>query len=178
MRKINSYLVIFIFTLLSIHGVLGAFTLLRLTELQLTSLAYTLLAAVIAHGLLGIAMTKDAIKEGLRSGHWYLKENASFWTIRLTGLIILLSLWFHVTCFTVFESGALFLREFTVLRLLSQVIFVLAIFIHLYCAAKPLLLKWGILSYRQRRQDFLLVFSIFGAFFMASLISYFLYWNY
>ncbi len=178
MRKINSYLVIFILALLAIHGLLGAFTLLRLTTLQLTALAYTLLAAVLAHGLLGIAMTKDAIKEGLAHGHWYLKENASFWTIRLTGLIILLSLWFHVTCFAVFESGALFLREFTVLRLASQIVFVLAIFIHLYCAAKPLLLKWGILSYRERRQDFLLVFSIFGAFFMASLISYFIYWNY
>ncbi len=178
MRKINSYLVIFILALLAVHGLLGAFTLLRVTTLQLTALAYTLLAAVLAHGLLGIAMTKDAIKEGLAHGHWYLKENASFWTIRLTGLIILLSLWFHVTCFAVFESGALFLREFTVLRLASQIVFVLAIFIHLYCAAKPLLLKWGILSYRERRQDFLLVFSIFGAFFMASLISYFIYWNY
>lgn len=178
MRKINSYLVIFILALLAIHGLRGAFALLRLTELQLTSLAYTLLAAVIAHGLLGIAMTKDAIKEGLATGHWYLKENASFWTIRLTGLIILLSLWFHITCFTVFDGGALFLREFTWLRLASQIIFILAIFVHLYCGAKPLLLKWGILSYRERRLDFLLVFSIFGAFFMAALISYFIYWNY
>ena len=178
MRKINMYLVLFLLVLLAFHGLLGAFTLLRLTELQLKSLAYLLLGTVLLHGLFGIALTKNAFLEGIHHGNWYWEKNASFWAIRLTGLIILLSLWFHVTCFTVFENGALFLREFTWLRLSSQIIFVLAIFIHLYCAARPLLLKWGILSFRERRQDFLLVFSTFGTFFMASLISYFIYWNY
>ncbi len=178
MRKINSYLVLFLFALLSLHGLLGGLTLLRLTTFRWESLSYVLLVGVILHALFGILLSKDAIREGFRSGHWYLRENASFWIIRFTGLIILLSLWFHVTCFTVFESGALFLREFTALRLASQILFVLAIFIHLAVAAKPLLLKWGILSYRARQWDFLLAFSIFGAFFMASLISYFIYWNY
>ena len=100
MKKFNSLLARFMLVLLALHGLMGAFTLLRMTTFNWKPLSYTLLAIVLLHGILGILLSKDAVREGMRTGRWYLKENASFWLIRLSGFIILLSVWFHITAYT------------------------------------------------------------------------------
>lgn len=178
MRKFNALLAHFMIFLLALHGMLGAFTLLRLTTFNWKPLSYTLLAVVILHGTLGFILSKDALLENLHTGRWYIKENISFWLIRLSGLVILLSLWFHITAYTMTVNGVFFLREFTILRFISQLVFVSAIFIHLLCATKPWMMKRGILKYEERAADYILMYSIFSILFLFALISYFIYWNF
>lgn len=178
MKKFNSLLARFMLVLLALHGLMGAFTLLRMTTFNWKPLSYTLLAALLLHGILGILLSKDAVREGMRTGRWYLKENASFWLIRLSGFVILLSVWFHITAYTTTVNGVFFLREFTTLRFFSQIIFISAILIHLLCATKPWMIKRGLLKYEERTADYILVYSIFSVLFLFALISYFIYWNF
>lgn len=178
MRKFNALLARLMLLLFALHGLMGTFTLLRLTAFHWKPLSYALLAVVLLHGAIGLALSKDALQEGLREGRWYLKENMSFWLIRVSGLVILLSLWFHITAYTITVNGVFFLREFTALRLASQVIFISSIFIHLLCATKPWMMKRGVLKYEERAADYILVYSIFCVLFLLSLISYFIYWNF
>lgn len=178
MKKFNSFLAHLILLLLALHGLTGAFTLLRLTTFTWKPLSYALLAIVLLHGTLGILLSKDAVREGMRTGRWYLKENASFWLVRLSGFIILLSVWFHMTAYTMTVNGVFFLREFTILRLFSQIIFISAILIHLLCVTKPWMIKRGLLKYEKWAADYILVYSIFSILFLFALISYFIYWNF
>lgn len=178
MKKFNSLLARFMLVLLALHGLMGAFTLLRMTTFNWKPLSYTLLAALLLHGILGILLSKDAVREGMRTGRWYLKENASFWLIRLSGFVILLSVWFHITAYTTTVNGVFFLCEFTTLRFFSQIIFISAILIHLLCTTKPWMIKRGLLKYEERTADYILVYSIFSVLFLFALISYFIYWNF
>ena len=76
MKKFNSLLARFMLVLLALHGLMGAFTLLRMTTFNWKPLSYTLLAIVLLHGILGILLSKDAVREGMRTGRWYLKDAA------------------------------------------------------------------------------------------------------
>lgn len=107
-----------------------------------------------------------------------LKRKCVFWLIRLSGFVILLSVWFHITAYTTTVNGMFFLREFTTLRFFSQIIFISAILIHLLCATKPWMIKRGLLKYEERTADYILVYSIFSVLFLFALISYFIYWNF
>ena len=91
MKKFNSFLARFMLVLLALHGLMGAFTLLRMTTFNWKPLSFTKKTALLLHGILCILLSKDAVREGIRTGRWYLKENASFWLIRLSGFKILLS---------------------------------------------------------------------------------------
>ena len=68
MKKFNSLLARFMLVLLALHGLMGAFTLLRMTTFNWKPLSYTLLAIVLLHGILGILLSKDAVREGMRTG--------------------------------------------------------------------------------------------------------------
>ena len=50
MKKFNSLLARFMLVLLALHGLMGAFTLLRMTTFNWKPLSYTLLAIVLLHG--------------------------------------------------------------------------------------------------------------------------------
>ena len=153
MKKFNSFLARFMLVLLALHGLMGAFTLLRLTASNWKPLSYILLAALLLHGILGILLSKDAVREGMRTGRWYLKENASFWLIRLSGFIILLSVWFHLTAYTTTVNDVFFLRAFPTLRFFSQINFIAAILIHHLCATKPLMIKKKKKKSESRKHD-------------------------
>ena len=58
MKKFNSLLARFMLVLLALHGLMGAFTLLRMTTFNWKPLSYTLLAALLLHGILGILLSK------------------------------------------------------------------------------------------------------------------------
>lgn len=177
MRKFNSYLVKLILVLLVAHALLGAFSLLHLTTWHASYLSYALLGACLAHAAIGIYLTLPAMRQSLRTHTWYLPANSSYWIIRASGLVILLLVGFHMTAFSTTINGLLFLREFTWLRLLTQIIFISAILIHLLYTVKPMLLQDGILSFRETAAAYIVVYSIISLFCIVAMLSYFIYWN-
>lgn len=178
MRKINVYITKLILLLLALHTVLGCFQLLRIGSFHCPALGYTLLAACLTHAGIGIYLTLDPVKQSLKTGKWYWRANASFWIIRFSGLAIMLLLGFHLTAFTTVVNGTVFLKEFTLLSLISQLLFVSAIFIHLLYSVKPLLLAEGIMNFKARLAEFILVYVILTLFSILALFAYFIFWNF
>ena len=178
MRKCNVWLVRLILPLLLVHGLWGSFTLLGINAITIKPLSWLLLVLVVLHGLIGLLLSRDAIRTGLRTGRWYWKENARYWVIRVSGICIFVLLGFHICAYTVTVNGVLFLREFTFLRMLSQLLFLASILIHLLAAVRPWLINRGILKFRERSWDCLAVLTILAAFFTFSIVSYYIYWNF
>ena len=88
MRKWNNRLATIIIVLFLLHALMGSLLLLGLSTISFQPLSWLLLAAVIAHGLLGMIGTLPAVMSGIKTGHWYLRENAVFWTKRISGISI------------------------------------------------------------------------------------------
>ena len=174
MKRINNWLLWLIFPLLVIHGLWGSFLLLGFHVPIIKSVSYVLTLAVVLHGLIGLLMTRDAISIGLQTGHWYWKENARFWVIRLSGICIFVLLGFHACVYGKTVNGVFTLNEFTFLRMLSQLLFLLAILVHLVAAARPWLISLGIVNFGRRAWDCIVVSAILTAFFTFAVISYYI----
>ena len=100
MRKWNNILARVIIVLFLIHALMGSLMLLGLSNISFKPLSWLLFALVIAHGILGIFATIQAMKNSKESGKWYLRQNAAYWTKRFSGLAILLLLCFHISAYT------------------------------------------------------------------------------
>ncbi len=178
LRKFNMYLSMVMIGLLILHGVAGAFMLFEVHTIVLKPLSYTLLAVVLLHALIGIILTKEAFKSKSQGGKWYAGANAGYWVKRITGIIMLIMIWFHMTTWTYTINGHVYLKNFTPLRLTGQIIFFASIFLHLAVSIRPFLVKKGVLKYKERTVDLLLILSVFLIFFTAALIAWFIRWNF
>lgn len=177
MRKWNNILARVIIILFLLHALMGSLMLLGLSTIFFLPLSVTLLIAVVVHGILGIMATLSAVTSGKESRHWYLKQNAAFWTKRISGIAIMLLLIFHVTAYTTSVNGRFFLKEFTLYRMLSQVLFILAIFIHLAVSIKSMLIAKGTVKFKERTIDWMLVLSVMMFFFTIAVIIYYIQWQ-
>lgn len=177
MRKWNNILARVIIVLFLLHALMGSLMLLGLSTISFLPLSMLLLVTVIIHGILGIMATLSALVSGKETRHWYLKQNATFWTKRISGIVIMLLLVFHVTAYTTSVNGRFFLKEFTLCRMLSQILFILAIFIHLAVSIKSMLIAKGTIKFKEKTADWMLVLSIMMLFFTASVIIYYIQWQ-
>lgn len=177
MRRWNNILARIIIVLFLLHGLMGSLMLLGVSNVAIVYLPWILLAAVGIHGILGIISTIPSIKSGIKTGHWYFRENAAFWTKRISGLAILLLLSFHITAYTTNVNGHFFLKEFTVCGLISQILFVVSIFIHLAVSIRSMLIAKGTIKFKERTIDWMLVLSVMMIFFTVAIIIYFIQWQ-
>ena len=177
MRKWNNILARVIIVLFLLHALMGSLMLLGVSSISFLPLSWGLLIAVIVHGILGIISTLAAVTGGKASGHWYFKQNAAFWTKRISGIAILLLLAFHVTAYTTSVDGRFFLKEFTLCRMLTQLLFILTIFIHLAVSIKSMLIAKGTIKFKEKTTDWMLVLSVMVLFFAAAVIIYYIQWQ-
>ncbi len=176
MRKWNNILARVILVLFLLHALMGSLMLLGLSNISWKPLSWLLLAAVIAHGVLGVLATVQAVKSGKVSGKWYLRQNAAYWTKRFSGLAILLFLFFHISAYTTTVGGAFFLKEFTFGRMAAQLLLILSIFLHLAVSVKSMLIARGIVKFKERTIDWMMVLSLLMLFFAAAVVIYFIQW--
>lgn len=177
MRKCNNILVRIIIALFLLHALMGSLILLGVSTVSFVPLSLILFILVIVHGILGIISTISALKNGKKTGRWYLRENAAFWTKRISGLAIMLFLVFHIKAYTTSVNGHFFLKEFTVCGMISQILFILSIFIHLSVSIKSMLIAKGTIKFRERTIDWMLVLSVMMLFFVVTVIIYFIQWQ-
>lgn len=176
MRKWNNILSRIIIFLFLLHALMGSLMLLGLSTISFKILSYILLFAVILHGILGIVSTFTAVKTGSKS-KWYFKQNAAFWTKRISGIAILFLLIFHVTAYTTSVDGRFFLKEFTFLKIAEQILLILAIFIHLAVSIKSMLIAKGIVKFKEKTFDWMLILSVMTLLFVISVVSYYIQWR-
>ncbi len=177
MRKINTMLVRLILLLVLMHAFMSCLLMLGLSSITLKPLSYLLLIVVCIHAFLSILSTIPSIQIGIQSGQWYFKENASFWIKRITGLLILILVFFHISAYTTIVDGHFFLKEFTFIKLISQLSLVLSIFIHVLVSIKSMLIAKGEMDFKERRIDWMFIVSIFLIFVVGSILYYYIQWQ-
>ena len=116
MRKWNHILARMILALFLLHALMGSLMLLGFSNISFAPLSWLLFGTVIVHGVLGMISTFQTFKSGKKSGSWYLRENATFYVKRISGLLILILLIFHIQAHTVSVNGHFFLKEFTLCK--------------------------------------------------------------
>ena len=60
----------------------------------------------------------------------------------------------------------------------TQLLFVAAIFVHIFINIRPLLVSLGIISYKERRSDIYLILSVLLLFIAGAVILYYIGWQY
>lgn len=108
----------------------------------------------------------------------YLKQNAIFWARRASGMAILILLLFHIGLFGKVQNGTYILFPFTTVKMVTQLLFVAAIFVHIFINIRPLLVSLGIISYKERRSDIYLILSVLLLFIAGAVILYYIGWQY
>ncbi|MBQ8919660.1 MAG: pilus assembly protein PilX, partial [Acidaminococcaceae bacterium] len=94
------------------------------------------------------------------------------------GLAILILLFFHIGLFGKVQNGTYILFPFTTVKMVTQLLFVAAFFVHVFINIRPLLVSLGLISYKERRGDIYLILSVLLLFFAGSVIFYYIGWQY
>ena len=177
-RKINHYLACAVALLLVVHAFMALLIVLGLSTFSFYQLPKILFVLVVLHGILGVISTLPALRSGLRTGRWYIVQNKEYWIKRFSGIAIALLLLFHTSAYLVVVNGTYFLQEFTFLRMVSQILFLLAIFIHLGVSVKSTLIAQGTLRLKNRSFDFMLVLSVITLILAGGIIAYYIQWQF
>lgn len=95
-----------------------------------------------------------------------------------SGMAILILLLFHIGLFGKVQNGTYILFPFTTVKMVTQLLFVAAIFVHIFINIRPLLVSLGIISYKERRSDIYLILSVLLLFIAGAVILYYIGWQY
>lgn len=177
MRKWNNILAQMIIIIFLLHALMGSFTLLGLSNISFKFLSWFLFAIVIVHGVLGILSTVKAVKSGKSNGKWYLRQNGAYWTKRFSGIAILILLFFHISTYTTMVGNKFYLKEFTCGRMIAQLLLILSIFIHLAVSIRSMLIAKGVVKFKERTVDWMMILSLLMLFFAIAVILYFMQWQ-
>ena len=84
----------------------------------------------------------------------------------------------HIFLFGKVQNGTYILFPFTTVKMVTQLLFVAAIFVHIFINIRPLLVSLGIISYKERRGDIYLILSVLLLFIAGAVILYYIGWQY
>ena len=179
MRKLNTIISLFLIILFLIHTIAGSFQMMKIipggNELM-KDLSYFMLFLIGMHIVIGIKLTLDSVKVGIKSGKFYFRENAVFWIRRITGFAMIMLIICHVLLFT--SNGEIFrLNDFNEVQLVFSILLVFTLLIHILANIRPLLISFGISGFRLYIKDILLVLAIISLFGAFAFVIYYLRWN-
>lgn len=177
MRKWNAILSAAILVLFILHGVLGAFQLMDMGTALAKGLSHTLLTLVFIHIVIGVKLTYDSVRVWKRTGAPYLKQNTLFWARRVSGLVIMALIAFHMMAFSYKAGGAVRLHWFGGGQLAAQLLLVAALAVHIIANARPMLISFGVRKQKPRVGDILFIMSALLLIMAAAFIVYYLRWN-
>ena len=176
MRKINTLLTCLLIVMVLCHVMTGSFMMLGISYVTFKPLAYFTLFLTVIHAVIGIILTvKSLIKA--RKGNSYFELNARFWAIRITGVLMIVLLFFHMGMFGAKKYGRFVLNEFTPLRYIATALLVITLLAHIVLGLKPLLTALGVLSEKNRVKSLLVCLAIFFILAFIATTVYFIGWQ-
>lgn len=179
MRKWNAIVSILLIILFLIHAVAGSFQLMRMipggNELM-KQLSYLMLFLTVVHTVIGTKFTIDSILIGKKTGKFYFRENAVFWTRRITGFAMILLIICHVLLFTS-NTEVFRLNDFGKIQLVFSILLVLALLIHILANIRPLLIALGIAGTKAYIKDVFLVLAVILLISTVAFVIYYIRWN-
>jgi hypothetical protein len=176
MRKWNAVISALLIAVFMLHGIMGGFMLLGVGKGAGGPLAWIGCGLIAVHAVFGAVSTARAIKSGKASGKWYLRQNALFWTRRISGACVLALAFFHFGLFGGESGGRYILFDFTAARLIAQLLLTAALFTHIFANIRPLLVSLGSLRHRERRADLCLILSAILLFCAGAAVFYYAGW--
>ncbi|MBR1731003.1 MAG: hypothetical protein IJ725_01030 [Ruminococcus sp.] len=177
MRKLNAIITASIMLIFVLHAVTGSLNMMNIAPIITRVEAYVMLGLICVHTVLGAVLTVKSVKVWKDTGAPYFRENINFWTRRLSGLVIMILIVFHITAFSSNTAGAVTLPYFGVFRLVTQLLLVLSIAVHVITNVKPMLISFGIKKLRPRVGDILFFISAVLLVAVVAFIIYFIRWN-
>ena len=177
MRKWNTILSVLMLLIFMIHGIMGSFMLNGVGS-SAGKLLTWIGVGILVHTVIGVILTVQSLQTAKQSGKMYLKQNVIFWARRASGMAILILLLFHIGLFGKVQNGTYILFPFTTVKMVTQLLFVAAIFVHIFINIRPLLVSLGIISYKERRGDIYLILSVLLLFIAGEVIFYYIGWQY
>lgn len=181
MRRANAVITALIMVLLLIHMILGGFQLAGLmpggNPLTQGS-ALLMLALICVHTVLGVILAVKSVKLLKRSGTHYFKENKLFWLRRVSGFAVMLFVAVHVLIFLGRhnETGAYRLTFFGPLQLCTQILMIVSIALHVISNVRPMMISFGIRSYKDLGIDIMLILSVLLILAGAAFVVYYIRW--
>ena len=180
MRRFNAVLSMGILLLFIIHMVVGGFQLAGVLaggSTVMKVLAYIMLVLIIIHFVIGTKLTVDSLRLIKKSGASYFKENKLFWVRRISGFAIMFFILFHVLIFMGKSGDAYRLSVFEGAQLASQILLVISVAVHVISNVRPMMISFGIKSFKELGIDIVLVLSVLLFLAGAAFVVYYLRWN-
>ena len=159
-----------------LHAVFGAMELAGVHYNGMKRIARVCTALIIIHAMLGVKFTVDSIRVWKKTGAPYFRENGIFWARRISGLAIMILIFFHMFAFGQTVAGVYRLKPFTTTKMILQILFVLALAMHILTNVRPMLIALGARPLKRYVPDILVVLSIVLLVFIAAFILYYLRW--
>ena len=176
MRKINAVLSGGILILFVIHVVLGTFNLFGIGSVTTKEIAWAAVLLIVIHTIIGIILTAQSVRVWRKTGVSYFKENRLFWARRISGFLIMVLIFFHITAFSTTDDHGLRLPLFDEFRLITQILLVAAIAVHVITNVKPMLISFGIKKLRPKAGDIIFWLSVLMLAAAAGFIVYYIRW--
>ena len=82
-----------------LHAVFGAMELVGVNYNALKMLARVCATLIIIHAVIGVKLTIDSLRVWKKTGAPYLRENGLFWARRISGLAVMVLIFFHMFAF-------------------------------------------------------------------------------
>lgn len=175
MRKLFTLLTTLLILLFLGHAVMGGFMLLGISTRPAAFIGCLTGILAVIHALWGCRYWLRTLMR--THSLWYSRANRLFWLRRLSGIAIILLGIFHWQVFGTMQGAQYILYEFTVCKLITQLLFVSAVCIHIGLNIRPLLLALGTRNIARHTQDMYSVLFIFYLFIIGSLIYYYVGWQ-
>ena len=178
MRKLNTIFSVILIVIFLLHGIFGSLQLLRVNvNFPGKTLGWIGMAVLAAHTVIGVILTIQTLRASKKNGDNYIKQNALFWTRRASGLAILILIFFHIGTYGAKINGNFVLFEFTTVKLIAQLLLIVALFVHIFVNVKPHLMAKGVIKHKERRVDIFLILSVLVLFFSGAVIFYYIMWQ-
>ena len=177
MRRFNAVITVLILVLFLIHAFLGAFMMMDVTANTYKITARACATLTIIHALIGLWLTGKSLWICHKTGAPYFKENQLYWARRISGLLIMVLIFFHSGSFTDHIGGIFQLKPFNTARLIIQILFILSLALHIISNVRPMLISLGIKKLRPHQGKILFILSVILLFFTAAFIIYYLHWQ-
>lgn len=180
MRRSNAILGIVISALFLLHIIIGS---LQLAELipggnaVMQAGSWLLIAAVIAHTVIGIKLTFDTLTAIKKSGAGYFRENKLFWIRRISGFAVMLFIAAHIILFMGHGSGGAFrLNLFDLPQLMMSILLVLSVMLHIVTNIRPLMIAFGARGAKDFIADMAVILSVLLLASGIAFVVYFVRW--
>ena len=178
MRKLNTILTVLIMILFLDHAIFGSLQMFGANNVTVMKVTSRICATLIfIHAVIGVKLTIDSIRVWSKTGAPYFRENGIFWARRISGLAVMILIFFHMFAFGHTVDGVYQLKPYTTGKMIAQILFILSIALHILTNVRPMLIALGARPLKRYVPDILIVLSIVLLVFTAAFIIYYLRWK-